>query len=455
MESKTKARKWLFIIAVGIVSLLVIFLIALAIGNIVTGNILDKTIARLKSEGFRVSPEGLMPVCSDDENAAIPWEKAQELFGMKTQEAERAYIKSYQNWSSLTEEDKAVLQVAIAANEPVVELMREAASRPYFTFQPDYSKPMATWQRPKLMGISKMCRLLIVTRGRLALDDGNRDEALQCCLLGLKSAGSLSKSPTFLRSMLSILIFNMSVKLCQETMSGAPVPEEVGQELIQFLDPQPLKDGFATALELERLGALDTGIRLAAGEEIKVKWNGYLIDYAPFQGVFAPVLNFLARPMIRVDTAMIQDVKMRVINAMRQPYWEAKPIFEEIDNKIENLSRIHFFARVMIGPLGYSGKVAKFATVEGRAQVTRLALACKLYARENGEFPSSLEELTPAYFKELPRDPYTGKDFVYRLLPEGEFVVYSVGPNERDEGGTSSSDDTVWLETPGIETGRL
>jgi len=146
---------------------------------------------------------------------------------------------------------------------------------------------------------------------------------------------------------------------------------------------------------------------------------------------------------------------MRVINAMRQPYWEAKPIFEEIDNKIENLSRIHFVARAMIGPLGYSGKVAKFATVEGRAQVTRLALACKLYARENGEFPSSLEELTPAYFKELPRDPYTGKDFVYRLLPEGEFVVYSVGPNERDEGGTSSSDDTVWLETPGIETGRL
>ncbi len=65
MESKTKARKWLFVVAVGIIGLLVVFFIALAIGNIVTGNILDKTIARLKSEGFRVSPEGLMPVCSD------------------------------------------------------------------------------------------------------------------------------------------------------------------------------------------------------------------------------------------------------------------------------------------------------------------------------------------------------------------------------------------------------
>lgn len=454
MESKTKARKWLFIIAVGIVGLLVIFFIALAIGNIVTGNILDKTIARLKSEGFRVSPEGLMPVCSDDENAVIPWAKAQELFSLKGEAANKLYYKSSTHWSSLSEEDKDALREVFAANEPVVELMREAASRPYFTFQPDYSKPMATWKLPRLAGISKMCRLLIVTRGRLALDDGNRDEALECCLLGLKSAGSLSKSPTFLRSMLSILIFNMSVKLCQETMSNVPVPEDVGKKLIQLLDPQPLKEGFATALDADRLGALDTGSRLVAGEKIEIMIFGELIDYGRlFRGRFAPGLNFLARPMIRVDTAMIQDVQMRVINAARLSYWEAKPIFEEIDNKIENLPRIHFFARDLIAPCGKIA--AKFATVEARAQVTRLALVCKLYARENGEFPSSLEALTPTYFKELPLDPYTGKEFVYRLLPEGGFVVYSVGSDEQDDGGVSSSDDIVWLETAGIETEGL
>ena len=111
------------------------------------------------------------------------------------------------------------------------------------------------------------------------------------------------------------------------------VPEDVGQELMQILDPQPLRDGFANAMDMERLGALDTGIRLAAGEEIKVKWNGKIIDYAPFQGSLAPVLNSLARPIIRMDTAMIQDIKMREVKAARRPYWEARPIFEEIDKE--------------------------------------------------------------------------------------------------------------------------
>ncbi len=450
MGSKDKRRKWPFIVGIAIGGLLAIFLIGLVIANITTANILDRTIARLKSEGFRVSPEGLMPACSDDENAAIPWAKARELFSLKTEAAEKAYIKSYQNWSSLTEEDKTVLRQACSANVPVVRLMREAARRPYFTFQPDYSKPMATWELPKLGSISRMCRLLIVTRGRLALDDGNREEALECCLMGLQSARLFSQIPTFLRSMLSILIFKMSLELCEEAASGVPIPEEIGRELIRLLDPQPFKDGLAYALDLERLGALDTGSRLVAGEEIKVKWNGNTIDYAPFQGSLAPALNSLARPIIRMDTTMIQDIKMREVKAAHRPYWEAKPLFEETDKEIENLSWIHFWARSFIAPFGKHA--AKFATIEARAQVTRLALACKLFESESGGFPSDLEELVPVYFEELPLDPYTGKDFVYRLVPEGGIVLYSVGPDGKDDGGVSPSDDIVWLETPGIET---
>ena len=85
------------------------------------------------------------------------------------------------------------------------------------------------------------------------------------------------------------------------------------------------------------------------------------------------------------------------------------------------------------------------ANIEARAQVTRLAIACKVFESETGEPPSGLEKLMPAYFEELPLDPYTGKDFVYRLLPEGGFVIYSVGSDERDDGGISS-DDIVWQE---------
>ncbi len=463
MESKTKARKWLFIVAVGIAGLLVIFLIALAIGNIVTGNILDKTIATLKSEGFRVSPEGLMPVCSDEENAAIPWEKAGKLFSLKTKAARDAYIKSYKNWSSLTREDKKALRECIAANEQVLELLREAATCPYFTLQPDYSRPMTAWQYPPLATYG-MIEVLIEIRGRLALDDRNREEALECCILGIQSVRCYSKVPSLFQwFMQNLSIFDMSLTLCKETMSGVPVSKETGQKLIQLLDPQALKDSAATTLDVERLRLLDTTTRFLAGEKIRLRaWPRHSF----FQGPFAGGLNFVARPIIRVDTSIVQRVMIRAIKAIRGPYLEAKSVFEEIENKLGNLSKIHFLARNEILLFGAwtdwtgrtlcsGGLLEIIANIEARAQVSRLAIACKLFESETGGFPSDLEKLMPVYFEELPLDPYTEKDFVYRLLPEGGFVLYGVGSDGQDDGGTSSSDDTVWLETPGIETEGL
>jgi hypothetical protein len=68
-----------------------------------------------------------------------------------------------------------------------------------------------------------------------------------------------------------------------------------------------------------------------------------------------------------------------------------------------------------------------------------LALALQLYAREHGgSLPETLEELRPAYLKELPIDPF-GKGEVYRYRRESSpagFVVWSVDEDGRDGGAT-------------------
>src|SRR5262249_36942899 len=40
-----------------------------------------------------------------------------------------------------------------------------------------------------------------------------------------------------------------------------------------------------------------------------------------------------------------------------------------------------------------------------------------MYYHDHGEYPKSLEDLTPDYLDALPLDPYSGKDFQY--LPNG------------------------------------
>lgn len=66
-------------------------------------------------------------------------------------------------------------------------------------------------------------------------------------------------------------------------------------------------------------------------------------------------------------------------------------------------------------------------------------LAIRIYQLEHGQPPASLDDLAPGILAEVPRDPFSQQDeqpLVYRR--EGDsFVLYSVGPNEVDDGGVS------------------
>jgi hypothetical protein len=451
MEPKLRSHKWAFVVAVALGIFILLLVIALTVATSVTSNALDRTLAKLKSEGFRTSPEGVMPICSDDENAAIPWEQARQLFSLKTKAASNAFNKTQQNWSSLSSEDKRALREAIAANQRVLDLIREAVSRPCFTFQPDYSQPMAKWRRPNLAGAMRMLHLLIAVRGRLALEDGKRGDALECCTLGVKCARSAARLGYFLSSMMSLLFLNMSLDLCQETMAGAPIPQEVAHEMITLLNPQFLRDGIASGLDMDRLMHLDSMRRMLAGE--KMGWFNPRMERA---------MRLFGWPLVQRDAALVQELMVREIKAIRSSYRDAMDEFPEIAHEVDNLSKIHIIAHFTFPSL--EDVAERLADSAARAQVTRLALACKLYADKTGAFPSSLDQLVPDYFKELPRDPFTGKNLIYRILPEGGFVVYSVGPNGRDDLKQYAShrdlrklvfsarpqqiDDLAWLEPP-------
>jgi hypothetical protein len=59
-------------------------------------------------------------------------------------------------------------------------------------------------------------------------------------------------------------------------------------------------------------------------------------------------------------------------------------------------------------------------------------LALRLYAGEQSDYPEHLDQLIPAYLRSLPLDPYSNRPPIYR--PVGNtFVLYSVGPNRRDD----------------------
>ena len=109
-------------------------------------------------------------------------------------------------------------------------------------------------------------------------------------------------------------------------------------------------------------------------------------------------------------------------------------------------------------PLLSPVNVAALKDVEKRyiqaATVTDLArLACALERCRlaRGAFPQALSELTPDFLASLPAEIVNGEPYRYRRTGDGRFVLYSVGPDLRDDGGVidprhrfSKQHDWVW-----------
>jgi len=84
--------------------------------------------------------------------------------------------------------------------------------------------------------------------------------------------------------------------------------------------------------------------------------------------------------------------------------------------------------------------------LNARFEILRIAVALERYNNETKKYPENLEELVPQFLEEVPLDPFTKrKTLTYKIKPEEgtPYLVYSYGPNGKDDGGKTNPDD--WL----------
>jgi hypothetical protein len=77
----------------------------------------------------------------------------------------------------------------------------------------------------------------------------------------------------------------------------------------------------------------------------------------------------------------------------------------------------------------------KFAYAQSSMNLARVAIALERYRLAHGEYPEVLAALTPQFLSEIPHDVTNGQPLKYRREANGQFVLYSVGWNETDDGG--------------------
>jgi len=69
-------------------------------------------------------------------------------------------------------------------------------------------------------------------------------------------------------------------------------------------------------------------------------------------------------------------------------------------------------------------------------RAAQVALAIERYRLAEGGIPPALSDLVPTYLDAVPVDPFDGQNLRYRLREEAGYVVYSVGEDLTDDGGT-------------------
>lgn len=133
------------------------------------------------------------------------------------------------------------------------------------------------------------------------------------------------------------------------------------------------------------------------------------------------------------------------------PAWQALRPGHDWDAYMSRVPATSVFSRMLLKSLGRA-KTA-FARNEAEAGGILIVAAIKLYEKKNGRPPSALSELKGDCISELPKDPFSGRDFVYKVRGN-DWILYSVWENLTDDGGAGSwphkvSDDKdlIWRNT--------
>ena len=91
----------------------------------------------------------------------------------------------------------------------------------------------------------------------------------------------------------------------------------------------------------------------------------------------------------------------------------------------------------------------RLAQAETGRRLCVAAIALKRYRLQHGAYPATLNDLVPAILPAVPTDFMDGKPLRYRLRPDGDFLLYSVGEDGRDDDGdptpASQSTSFYWL----------
>jgi hypothetical protein len=180
-----------------------------------------------------------------------------------------------------------------------------------------------------------------------------------------------------------------------------------------------LQQGRISAKSFAQLMTVGSGESQAAGLEQRLAQANWQAEIAACNTAFADALALAAVPYDRAQTNGWSEKEISKIKS--QNVFLTPMLFSNVESILEGIQR-------------------------GRAQLAgvQCLTAVRRYALTHNTLPESLEvAVREAGLQAVPVDPYSGGPMHYKVI-DGKPVVYSIGPDRKDDGGEKDWDNGQW-----------
>jgi hypothetical protein len=350
--------------------------------------------------------------------------------------------------------------LALSKYDSTIEELRRAAELPEGRFPLNYdNENPAEILLPHLAALKRSSRILQI-RAIAELQNGQSDKALADVLLSMRLSDFVRDEPTLISQLVRIAMTDIAMQPVYEGLAKHEWSEAQLATLDSELAKQDFLQDFNFGMRCERafsariidyLGRKNRYQRFC--ELFGVTWNMDDFSQSPNAAVKMQAAAFSVMPAGWLDQNKLSIAQMHekfLLHIADPENHLVKPeIVSSFDPSKETATPYNLFGKFLLPALGTSSK--RFAREQAVVDLARTAIALERCRLAHGEFPESLDALAPQFVAQIPHDVIGGQPLKYRRTDDGQFVLYSVGWNETDDGGAvvfKKGSGSSWDESP-------
>jgi hypothetical protein len=335
--------------------------------------------------------------------------------------------------------------------EPAFDLIRDALKRPYAMMNGDYSQP-GSIPIPNFITLRMLVQTL-AQRAQCYLLLDRPQEALRqvslihdlCRLLEFQPTG---KPMTLVAAMIHVAVTGLYVSVIGDGLRANAWHERELASLQAQLQEISLLPYVASAFETER-ASLSRVLETVTPSEYDQLFNGSgsTTLWDRLQDPRYAFMTLAPTGWLYQNMKTLAQRKQAAINAFDRSRNLVLP--GKVDRLIpENSPRVRLSANTFLADLAPNFNRAIQTTARNQTLVNEALVVCALerYRLANGQYPETLGALTPRFLEKIPTDIIGGKPLNFQLRPDGQYVLYSIGWNEKDDGGIPGSRDPLKFE---------